>query len=52
MEDYIGNYEAFGKDGYYVIPKDKYELIQRVLDVYKRQPMMTPPISSGVRTVI
>ena len=20
MEDYIGNYEAFGKDGYYVIP--------------------------------
>lgn len=31
MEDYIGNYEAFGKDGYYVIPKDQYELIQRVL---------------------
>lgn len=31
MEDYIGNYEAFGKDEYYVIPKDQYELIQRVL---------------------
>ena len=31
MEDYKGNYEAFGKDGYYVIPKDQYELIQRVL---------------------
>ena len=28
---YKGNYEAFGKDGYYVIPKDQYELIQRVL---------------------
>lgn len=24
MEDYKGNYEAFGKDGYYVIPKDQY----------------------------
>ena len=31
MEDYKGNYEAFGKDGYYVIPKDQYEQIKKVL---------------------
>lgn len=30
MEDYKGNYEAFGKDGYYVIPKDQYELIKKI----------------------
>lgn len=31
MEDYKGNYEAFGKDGYYVIPKDQYEQIKKIL---------------------
>lgn len=31
MEDYKGNYEAFGKDGYYVIPKDQYEQIKKNL---------------------
>lgn len=29
MKDYKGNYEAFGKDGYYVIPKDQYEQIKK-----------------------
>lgn len=31
MKDYKGNYEAFGKDGYYVIPKDQYEQIKKIL---------------------